>query len=430
MGWPFRSLPNSAGDVCRWNARQVSNQWVKLTIVLQFGGGLTHVTFGDHAYQFVNPQWEGKQFPIVDGTSQPRWYNYGRRQALALPQGDQDDQHWPGPNFRRARCWRLRIQDSFSGLSVQGAARGPSRPAHGMEYSREITLGSGSPEISFHSVMRNSIQHPIHWSMQSVTQYDAGSDSPSSCNRNFWAFTPINGASAYPEGHYARAGPWSDPAYSARDELFTLPWRYFEKEVWLDSTSGWLAVVDGSARDAMVKRFPHVEAEYPGKATVIFYTNGPAPNDDEKGMRFLTSSNPVERPFYMEAEVNSPMVRLAPGETYALDTRWFPTRAGDDLVSVSDAGVGDRPLTAKVSANGVTLSGSFGVFFPGNLTAYVFDKQGSKIATVLLQCATPLDPIDLNKEISVSPTGARVANRLIDEEAVDRGSIGEASITR
>jgi len=41
--------------------------------------------------------------------------------------------------------------------------------------------------------------------MQSVTQYDAGSDSPSSCNRNFWAFTPINGASAYPEGHYARA---------------------------------------------------------------------------------------------------------------------------------------------------------------------------------------------------------------------------------
>ena len=132
----------------------------------------------------------------------------------------------------------------------------------------------------------------------------------------------------------------------------------------------------------------------------------------------------------MEAEVNSPMVRLAPGETYALDTRWFPTRAGDDLVSVSDAGVGDRPLTAKVSANGVTLSGSFGVFFPGNLTAYVFDKQGSKIATVLLQCATPLDPIDLNKEISVSPTGARVANHLIDEEAVDRGSIGEASINR
>jgi hypothetical protein len=32
-----------------------------------------------------------------------------------------------------------------------------------------------------------------------------------------------------------------------------------------------------------------------------------------------------EGPF-VEAEVNSPMVELKPGENYALDTTWYPTR--------------------------------------------------------------------------------------------------------
>ena len=47
-------------------------------------------------------------------------------------------------------------------------------------------------------------------------------------------------------------------------------------ELWLDSTAGWLAVVDGTSRYAMVERF-HFEAArtYPGKASIIFWTNGP-----------------------------------------------------------------------------------------------------------------------------------------------------------
>jgi len=61
------------------------------------------------------------------------------------------------------------------------------------------------------------------------------------------------------------------------DGLFTLHWLYLENEVWLDSDAGWIAVVDDAAKYGMVERFQHVSgAEYPGKASVIFYKNGAA----------------------------------------------------------------------------------------------------------------------------------------------------------
>src|SRR5256886_12689596 len=98
-----------------------------------------------------------------------------------------------------------------------------------------------------------------------------------------------------------------------------------QSEVWVDSPGEWLAVVDGTARYAMVERFPHFEgAEYPGKATVIFYKNGPALELDDKGIPYFTPANPQDRLHYMEDELNSPMVRLSAGETYALNSQHVP----------------------------------------------------------------------------------------------------------
>ena len=149
---------------------------------------------------------------------------------------------------------------------------GPADPVTGLRYSREIGLGADSPRISFHAVMRNTSGHPIRWSMQSVTQYDTSDASePAKYNRNFWAFTTINPVSAYFNGYQVRAGLVDDPAFAVSDDLFKLHWTYLENEVWLDSSSGWLAVVDDNGEYAMVERFRYVrQTEYPGKASVIF----------------------------------------------------------------------------------------------------------------------------------------------------------------
>jgi hypothetical protein len=414
-----------------WKAQQISNPWVTLAIVPQLGGRVMQVTFGNHPYLFINSQLKGKYFPPSEGAAKGKWFNYGGDKVWPLPEGTQDAQHWPGPisDVLDDGDYEFKVLSQSAVCTVR--LDGPPDPRTGLQYSREISLGSDSPGITFHAVMKNATDHPIRWSMQSVTQYDtASADSPNAYNHDFWAFTPINPMSEYDDGYRVRLGPSNDPAYSVKNGLFALHWLYFEREVWLDSPSGWLAVVDGAAHYAMVERFPHPEAEYPGNATVIFYTNGPALEFDGQGMPFLTPPNPAELPYYMEAEVNSPMVLLKPGETYALDTQWFPARFGGRPESVTEAGVTSSALTASRSGNSVLLSASFGVFFPGRLTAYLFDIRGMQTDIVPLQSVSPLDIVDLQTEIPVSSATARISLHLTDERGKDRGSLGEVSILK
>jgi hypothetical protein len=212
--------------------------------------------------------------------------------------------------------------------------------------------------------------------------------------------------------------------------MFTLHWLYLENEVWLDSNAGWLAVVNHSTKFGMVERFPYfADQEYPGKASVIFYKNGAALEVDEKGMPVLRSNHPEDTPYYMEAEINSPMKRLEPGASYALDTWWYPVRATKDLKVVTAAGTVERPLTARFHDDRLLLSGSFGVFFSGKLSAHVFDIHGAESSNVELQSVDPLQAVELNQTIRVSPGATRVVIHLRDEEGVDRGSLVEAEIT-
>src|SRR5690242_10537289 len=81
-----------AVDYRGWQAQQISNRWVQLIIVPQNGGRLMQVTFAGHAYLFVNPNLAGKYFP----PSSNEWFNYGGDKIWLLPEGNDDEQHWPG----------------------------------------------------------------------------------------------------------------------------------------------------------------------------------------------------------------------------------------------------------------------------------------------------------------------------------------------
>ena len=98
----------------------------------------------------------------------------------------------------------------------------------------------------------------------------------------------------------------------------------------------------------------------------------------------------MESPYYLEAEINSPLVQLRPGETRDLDTEWFPTRAGSEFHGVEDAGIVVHPLQAtRLDTGHVRLSGSFGVFFAGRLVAHLYDEHGADLGTMPL---TQVDP--------------------------------------
>jgi hypothetical protein len=232
--------------------------------------------------------------------------------------------------------------------------------------------------------------------------------------------------------YHVRFGSAQNPAASVRDDdLFAVHYAHMAAELWLDSTEGWLAVVDGTSKYAMVERFEYDKSRpYPGKASVIFWTNGPEVRLNSEGVPSL-SADPDASPYYLEAELNSPMCRLRPGESCSFDTEWFPTRSGDEFHGVTDAGIVVRPLRAAGLQNGhITLSGAFGVFYSGRLMAHFYDVHGRPVGVMQVAEVTPTEAVSLQSEISPPEKSARVSLHLIDEAGIDRGALQEVPVTQ
>jgi uncharacterized protein DUF4380 len=410
-----------------WHAQQVSNDWVRLTIVPQLGGRVMQASFGGHDFLFVNPKYKGQYIP--PSAAQGRWINYGGDKIWPLPEGNQDEHHWVLKSDP-LDDGEYRFHIVSQGKRCSALLEGPPDPVTGLQYSREISIGSDSPVISFHATMANISDHPITWSVQSVTQYDLASHtSANEFNRDFFAFTPVNPHSAYFAGYQVRNGLADDPSFDINDGLFRLHWFYLENEVWLDSPAGWLAVVDGAAHFAMVERFTYEQqAEYPGKATVIFYKNGASISIDRNLVPKLMAGSPGETPYYMEAELNSPMISLHPGESYRFDTEWFPSRADNAFATVNPAGMVAIPATASKSAHGLLIAGNFGVFFPGTVVVRFFDAHGAELGQEPIGIANPVEILKLNSDVAAPRGTAKISIHIVDDNGNDRGTLGEAEV--
>jgi hypothetical protein len=414
-----------------WHGEEISNPWVQLIVVPQNGGRLIQVLFNGHSYLFVNPKLAGKYLP----PSPTEWFNYGGDKLWLLPEGNNDEQHWPG-NSDILDDGPFTFRKISEGQHCEIELTGPSDPQTGIQFIRNIRLEPDSPRIAFHATMKNVTGHSLEWSMQSVSQYDTslpaapGLNAAAQMNHDFWTFVPANPASSYLNRYHVRFGPAENPAVSVRDDgFFTVHYVHMAAELWLDSTEGWLAVVDGKSQYAMVERF-HYEAtkRYPGKASVIFWTNGPESRLNSDGQLSL-STDPDASPYYLEAELNSPMCRLRPAESCSFETEWFPTRSGSEFHGVTDAGILIRPLQATAAGEGkIKLSGAYGVFYAGRLLAHFYDEHGRSLGTVPVAEGTPAEPVEMQKEVTPAGKATRVSIHLIDDNGVDRGALQEVQV--
>jgi hypothetical protein len=269
--------------------------------------------------------------------------------------------------------------------------------------------------------MQNMSGYPQTWSEQTITEYPTSNPAGSeNFNPKFWGVTAVNPTSAYLNGYYVRAGPADNPAFSVSDGMLRVHWNDIMQEVWIDSPLGWLAAVDGSTGYTMVERHRvDPTASYPSKASIIFYSSGEPSRQDKH-------TEPREGPF-MEAELNSPLVELAPGESYAMDTQWYPTRMGEDFKTTTYSGVIGTPLTATATPAGLVLSASFGVFYAGDLVAHFYGR-GVR-GTAKLMSVTPNEPVKLQTAIQAPPNTSRVSVHLVDAGGLDRGPLGEVLVT-
>src|ERR1700733_6178428 len=426
--------PSQPDSTCRieavnyrgWSAQQISNRWLKLVVVPQNGGRLMQVIFDGHPYLFVNPKYEGKYLP----PDPSQWFNYGGDKLWLLPEGNDDEQLWVG-NSDLIDDGPYAFRKVSEGQECEIELTGPADPQTGIQIRRTIHLDADSPRIRFHATMQNKTGHVIEWSMQSVSQYDTADHSaPSRRSQNFWTFTPANPSSGYLNRYHVRFGPAENPSVSVRDDgLFALHYVHLAAELWLDSTPGWLAVVDGDSRYAMVERFRYEKDQtYPGKASVIFWMNGPETRLSSAGEPSLTSGGDGS-PYYLEAELNSPLVQLRPGESRDLDTEWFPTRAGNEFHGVEDAGIVVHPLrAARLESTHIHLSGSFGVFFAGRLVAHLDNEHGTSVGAMPLTQVDPTDLVVLETELTPPGKSSRISLHLEDANGLDRGSLQEVQV--
>jgi hypothetical protein len=402
-----------------WKAEEMSNPWVKLEIVPQIGGRLIQVTFGGHDFLYINPLLQGQVIPLESKGYGDR--NYGGDKIWPLPEGNQDEQHWAGGGNLDDAPFTLQVLSSGPSCAVR--LTGPVDPEIGQRYIRDISIGADTPVISFHVVMQNMSGYPQTWSEQTITEYPtshpAGSDN---FNPKFWGVTALNPASAYLNGYHVRTGPAENPAFSVIDGTLRVHWNNIMQEVWIDSNTGWLAAVDGLTGYTMLERH-HIDptAVYPGKASIIFYSTG----DPTPAQATGQNTEPREGPF-VEAEMNSPMVELAPGESYAMDTQWYPTRMGEDFKTTTYSGVIGTPLTATATPGGLVLSGSFGVFYAGDLVAHLYGRGGG--STAKLMFVIPTEPVELHTTIQAPPNTTRVSVHLVDSQGLDRGPLGEVLV--
>lgn len=415
-------------DYKGWHATQISNHWQQLVVIPQNGGRLIQVTFAGHPYLFVNPKYAGKYLP--PSTSQ--WFNYGGDKIWLLPEGNNDEQHWVG-NSDLLDDGPFTLRKLSEGKQCEVELTGPADPLTGVQITRTIRIDGDSPGIHFHASMKNITGHSLDWSMQSVSQYDTSAQGQSGAiNHDFWTFTPANPASSYLNRYHVRFGQAENAAVAVRDDgLFTVHYVSMAAELWLDSTEGWLAVVDGSSKYAMVERFRYEPSKtYPGKASVIFWTNGPELHLNHDGTVSLNHDSEDAMPHYLEAEVNSPMCHLRAGESCDLETEWLPTRSGDEFHGATEAGILIHPLQAARLENGkIKLSGSFGVFFAGRLIAKFYDEHGGSLGSMPVTNVDPTQAVTLEQELIPPGKPGRVSLHLEDSNGVDRGALQEIRIS-
>ena len=180
----------------------------------------------------------------------------------------------------------------------------------------------------------------------------------------------------------------------------------------------------------MVERFRYDETRsYPGKASVIFYTNGPELRWDAEGMPSLSTGEDRKAPYYLEAELNSPLVRLFPEETFSFDTEWFPARAGGEFHGATEAGIIVSPFRAAALESGkVRLSGTFGVFFAGQLVARLYSQRGVALGTVPVAEVEPTELASFAIEVPATGNPGRISLHLHDRNGLDRGALGEVHV--
>ncbi|MBE7558360.1 hypothetical protein HS125_05235 [bacterium] len=376
---------NEKSSYMDWPTVRLSNGVVEVELLPQVGGRVIQVRYDGHEYLWANPRNAGRLYsPDDNGWS--NWKNYGGDKLWTAPQGWDGPGQWPGPGDPTHDGGPFLLETLSSGGSeVAVRLTGPTDATTGLQFIREVRLFPGESKVHFINTLRNNGARVQRWGIWQVTQHNAALDG--GFNKSLWAFAPMNPLSVYPSGYNVEFGLVGDQQWQpdAKRGLFQLHYQHSVGKVGLDADAGWLAVVDaasGYGFASLFESFPG--ADYPHKAGVEFWVNG-------RG-EFFAAHQRIAMPtadedpmYYLESEVHSPFMELAPGESGSIAHTWGLCKAARPVVAADDRMMLFRPL-AYVGDDGAAprgfagrWEGAFGVFVTGNLELVLQDLSRKSV---------------------------------------------------
>lgn len=411
-----------------WDVYRLTNGIISLYIAPQIGGRAIQLRLGEKEFFFVNPDLAGKVLPESRNNPSAGWANYGGDKVWPAPEGWANDDQWPsipyyvldGSKFDFAT-----VTETPAEVAVRVTS--PRDPRTGVQFERTFHVYAGTTRIKVEQVMRNISHRQIRWGIWHLTQHDAAdAEDSSKPNPELYMYVPVSPHSLYPHGYTHIYGDARHPSDELIDEgrLLRIHYLYRVGKVGLDSNAGWMAVVNGQKNIGLVENFKYFpDQDYPDQASVEEWNDGPG-TISRTAFDQILPDDPRRTPYFLEAEVLSPLATLDPGEQHEFAVTWSPTSVPNPVLEAVWAGAVSEPLRASVEGNQVTLRGVFGVFSPGAIEAQFYNAHGEIIERQTLQSVDPREVVRLDKTVPLSADAYRVSILVRDADGENLGFLG------
>lgn len=378
-----------------WKAYVLENGLVTAAVIPEIGARLMQFDLAGHPSIWVNPDEVGRTYPPEEDAP---WRNFGGYKTWPSPQS-----HWlsglggwpPAPHLDSGR-YDVRIEES-SPDSVVLATSSPVEVfrkwnSAGLRLGRRYTLYGGSSRLRVEQTITNTGNAHAIWGIWDITQSIVHHDGQQDYD-NFWVYFPVRKNSAFGEaGFYVMVGDNRDGQWKSypSDGIAAVQYLHRSGKVGADSDGGWVCYVDEKDGYAYAKRFDY----FPG---------GTYP-DGNSSVEVFTAAEPP----YLEVEVMSPLVDLAPGESYTFTEDFLAARVDGPVVAVSELGATKWRLSAQRDDKGIRLTGMYGVFHTGSVRAVVKGAAGQDLAYGSTRAVSPLAALVVDERITC-PAEARTA---------------------
>lgn len=390
-------------DYKGWRALRLTNGMVTVVAVPDIGGRIVEYKIGGHPFLWVNPAEIGKTYPEPRNEGDRRWHNFGGYKLWPVAATK-----WQGPpdplgSSLDSGKWTGKILTA-TGRNVEVELRSPEDKLTGLQITRSVKLFGASSQVRITEKITNIGNDTTEWAFAGFAQVPGSLESGEKYSEKARLYLPLNADTKHKPGYVTLKPGGTGQLKVLPENLLQVSCQGEAARIGADSVAGWLAYVDEMHEYALVERFAANKlATYPEQdSTVLLEVAGDLP--------------------YMQTGICCPTRSLRPGESYDLILDWYATRVGGPIVNTGEVAAIQKPLKVERADGKTKLTGTLGVFMPGNLAFTLQNAEGKTIGQPTTLKVTPAEVVKLEQSL---PTEAEAKTLVVELQNASGTPLGE-----